>query len=67
LIRTIVESWLRDELQKRGYDLVYTRTLCASICEDQRPHHFYKDNMFGAVEVEKADYQLKPMNCPATS
>src|SRR3981189_3354339 len=25
---------------------------------------FYRDNMFGAVEVEKADYQLKPMNCP---
>jgi len=24
LIRTIVESWLRDELLKRGYDLVYT-------------------------------------------
>jgi len=26
--------------------------------------NFYKENMFGAVEVEKADYQLKPMNCP---
>src|SRR3981189_788114 len=25
---------------------------------------FYRENMFGAVEVEKADYQLKPMNCP---
>jgi len=25
---------------------------------------FYKDSMFGPVEVEKADYQLKPMNCP---
>ena len=23
-----------------------------------------RDNMFGPVEVEKADYQLKPMNCP---
>src|SRR5260370_27551831 len=26
--------------------------------------NYYKDSMFGAVEVEKADYQLKPMNCP---
>src|SRR5258707_9733943 len=26
--------------------------------------NFYKENMFGAVEAEKADYQLKPMNCP---
>ncbi|HEV2206726.1 MAG TPA: threonine--tRNA ligase, partial [Candidatus Acidoferrales bacterium] len=25
---------------------------------------FYKDNMFGPMEVEKDDYQLKPMNCP---
>ncbi|MEQ1918869.1 MAG: threonine--tRNA ligase, partial [Elusimicrobiota bacterium] len=25
---------------------------------------FYKDNMFGEIEVEKADYMLKPMNCP---
>jgi threonyl-tRNA synthetase len=25
---------------------------------------FYKENMFGPVEVEKTDYQLKPMNCP---
>jgi threonyl-tRNA synthetase len=26
--------------------------------------NFYRENMFGPVEVEKADYQLKPMNCP---
>jgi threonyl-tRNA synthetase len=25
---------------------------------------YYRENMFGAVEVEKAEYQLKPMNCP---
>ena len=25
---------------------------------------FYRENMFGPIEVEKADYQLKPMNCP---
>jgi threonyl-tRNA synthetase len=25
---------------------------------------YYKDSMFGPVEVEKTDYQLKPMNCP---
>ena len=26
--------------------------------------NFYRENMFGPIEVEKADYQLKPMNCP---
>ncbi len=26
--------------------------------------NFYRENMFGPIEVEKDDYQLKPMNCP---
>jgi threonyl-tRNA synthetase len=26
--------------------------------------NFYRESMFGAIEVEKDDYQLKPMNCP---
>jgi threonyl-tRNA synthetase len=26
--------------------------------------NFYKENMFTEIEVEKAGYQLKPMNCP---
>ncbi len=26
--------------------------------------NFYRENMFGPIEVEKAEYQLKPMNCP---
>src|SRR5438270_865474 len=65
LIRTIMESWLRDELQKRGYDLVYTpHIMRLDLWKTSGHTNFYKDNMFGAVEVEKADYQLKPMNCP---
>ena len=65
LIRTIVEDWLRHELQKRGYDLVYTPHIMRRELWNTSGHTgFYKDNMFGPVEVEKADYQLKPMNCP---
>jgi threonyl-tRNA synthetase len=65
LIRTIVESWLRDELQKRGYDIVYTpHIMRLDLWKTSGHTNFYKDSMFGAVEVEKADYQLKPMNCP---
>jgi len=30
LIRKIMEDWLRDELLRRGYDLVSRRTSCAS-------------------------------------
>jgi threonyl-tRNA synthetase len=65
LIRTIIENWLRDELQRRGYDLVFTpHIMLFDLWKTSGHANFYKENMFGAVEVEKADYQLKPMNCP---
>jgi len=65
LIRNIIETWLRDELLKRGYDLVYTPHIMRRDLWNTSGHTgFYKDNMFGPVEVEKTDYQLKPMNCP---
>jgi threonyl-tRNA synthetase len=65
LIRTLVENWLRDELQKRDYDLVFTpHIMLFDLWKTSGHASFYKENMFGAVEVEKADYQLKPMNCP---
>src|SRR5271168_4902733 len=65
LIRTVVEDWLRAELQKRGYDLVFTpHIMLFDLWKTSGHANFYKENMFGAVEVEKADYQLKPMNCP---
>src|SRR5205085_20055 len=64
LIRKIVEDWLRDELLKRGYDLVYTpHIMRLDLWKTSGHTGFYKDSMFGPVEVEKADYQLKPMNC----
>jgi threonyl-tRNA synthetase len=65
LIRKIIEDWLREEQLKRGYDLVFTPHIMLRDLWNTSGHTgFYKDNMFGAVEVEKADYQLKPMNCP---
>jgi threonyl-tRNA synthetase len=65
LIRKIVEDWLREELLKRGYDLVYTpHIMRLDLWKTSGHTGYYKDNMFGPVEVEKADYQLKPMNCP---
>jgi len=65
LIRSIVEDWLRQELLARGYDLVYTPHIMRKHLWETSGHTgFYKENMFGAIEVEKDDYQLKPMNCP---
>jgi threonyl-tRNA synthetase len=65
LIRKIIEDWLRDELLARGYDLVFTPHIMLRDLWNTSGHtNFYRDSMFGPVEVEKADYQLKPMNCP---
>ena len=60
-----MEDWLRDELLSRGYQLVYTpHIMLLDLWKTSGHANFYRENMFGAVEVEKADYQLKPMNCP---
>jgi len=65
LIRKIVEDWLREELLRRGYDLVYTpHIMRLDLWKTSGHTTFFKDSMFGPMEVEKADYQLKPMNCP---
>jgi threonyl-tRNA synthetase len=65
LIRTIMENWLRDELQQRGYDMVFTpHIMLLDLWKTSGHANFYRENMFGPIEVEKADYQLKPMNCP---
>jgi threonyl-tRNA synthetase len=65
LVRKLMEDWLRDELLRRGYDLVFTpHIMRLDLWKTSGHTGFYRDNMFGPIEVEKADYQLKPMNCP---
>jgi len=64
-VRTIIEDWLREELLKRGYDLVYTpHTMRLHLWETSGHTDFYRENMFGPMDVENDQYQLKPMNCP---
>ncbi|MBI3552053.1 MAG: threonine--tRNA ligase [Elusimicrobia bacterium] len=65
LMRMIMENWLRAEALSRGYQMVYTPHIANIDLWNTSGHRsFYKDNMFTEIEVEKADYQLKPMNCP---
>ena len=65
LIRTIVEGWLREELLRRGYDLVFTpHVMRLDLWKTSGHTGFYRDSMFSPIEIEKADYQIKPMNCP---
>jgi threonyl-tRNA synthetase len=65
IIRREMEDWLRDELVRHGYELVFTpHVMRRHLWEISGHTGFYKENMFGPMEVEKDLYQLKPMNCP---
>jgi threonyl-tRNA synthetase len=65
IVRKLMEDWLRDELLRRGYDLVFTpHVMRLDLWKTSGHTNFYRENMFGAMEVEKGEYQLKPMNCP---
>jgi threonyl-tRNA synthetase len=64
-VRTIMEDWMRQELQARGYEMVYTpHALRLNLWKTSGHLDFYRENMFPAMESEHLSYQLKPMNCP---
>ena len=64
-IRKLLEDWMRDQYQKRGYSLVYTPHIARSdLWKTSGHYNFYSENMFDRMELDDAEYQLKPMNCP---
>ena len=65
IIRKTLEDWMRDEYIKRGYSLVYTPHVArADLWKTSGHYNFYAENMFKRMELDDAEYQLKPMNCP---
>ncbi len=65
IIRKLLEDWMRDEYLKRGYSLVYTPHVARFDLWKTSGHAgFYAANMFSRMELDDAEYQLKPMNCP---
>ena len=65
MIRKTLEDWMRDEYLKRGYSLVYTPHIArADLWKTSGHYNFYAENMFKRMELDDAEYQLKPMNCP---
>jgi threonyl-tRNA synthetase len=64
-IRKIIEDWMRDQYLARGYSLVYTPHVArADLWKTSGHYNFYAENMFKRMELDDAEYQLKPMNCP---
>ncbi len=65
LIRKIMEDWLRDEYLKRGYALVFTpHVMRTALWETSGHAGYYAQNMFTPMELDDAEYRMKPMNCP---
>ncbi len=65
LIRKEMEDWMRDEYLKRGYDLVYTpHAFRVNLWKTSGHEGYYAQNMFTPMELDDADYRMKPMNCP---
>ena len=65
LIRKTMEDWMRDECIRRGYDMVYTPHIMKRELWQTSGHEgFYAENMYPPMELDDAEYRLKPMNCP---
>ena len=65
IIRKEMEDWMREQYIKRGYSLVYTPHVARRQLFFTSGHEgYYSQNMFDAMELDDAEYRLKPMNCP---
>ena len=66
IIRSTLENFIRDELQNRGYQPVYTPNIGKVDLYEKSGHYpYYKDSMFAPIQMEDGkEYLLKPMNCP---
>ncbi|MDX6693546.1 MAG: threonyl-tRNA synthetase [Blastocatellia bacterium] len=64
-IRKEMEDYLRDELLKRGYGLVFTPHIAKRELWHISGHEEnYADSMFAPIELEGTEFRIKPMNCP---
>jgi threonyl-tRNA synthetase len=65
IIRKEMEDWMREQYVKRGYSLVYTpHVMRKQLWQTSGHEGYYGQNMFDAMELDDAEYRLKPMNCP---
>ena len=64
-IRHIMETFWREEHFAQGYELVASPHIARDELWKVSGHlSFYKENMFGGMDVEGQQYIAKPMNCP---
>jgi threonyl-tRNA synthetase len=65
IIRKEMEDWMRAEYLKRGYSLVFTpHVMRVDLWKTSGHEGYYAQNMFTPMELDDAEYRIKPMNCP---
>ena len=65
LLRMIIEDYVKKEHLRRGYQLVMgPHILKSDIWITSGHYEYYKENMY-IFKVDKDEYAIKPMNCPA--
>lgn len=63
--RRVIEEYIRELLQKNGYQFVVTPHVArVDLWKTSGHWNFYRENMFSPMTIEEQDYLLKPMNCP---
>ena len=63
-VRSIIEDFLRRELELRGYQFVYTPQIAKNDLWKTSGHYeYFRENMY-TLPVDEEEYVLKPMNCP---
>ena len=65
LIRKAMEDWMREECIRRGYNMVFTpHIMRRELWKISGHEEVYAENMYPPMELDDAEYRLKPMNCP---
>jgi threonyl-tRNA synthetase len=65
IVRKVMEDWMREECLRRGYSLVFTpHVMRRELWKISGHEGFYAGNMYSPMELDDAEYRLKPMNCP---
>jgi threonyl-tRNA synthetase len=65
IVRKVMEDWMREECLRRGYLLVFTpHVMRRELWKVSGHDGYYAGNMYTPMELDDAEYRLKPMNCP---
>jgi threonyl-tRNA synthetase len=65
ILRETLESFLKEEQRKRGYQPVITPHIGnLNLYRTSGHYPYYKESQFPPIVMEDEQYLLKPMNCP---